>query len=1068
MGHDGRVTLPSRRTLALAAVLLAVCIAAWPLLSDGGLLNTRGGGDSPFLLQRLHQLELALADGHFPVRWMPDANYGFGYPFFNYYAPLSIYVAVVFRLLGFGYVHAIQLAQGLGFLVAAWATFRLATRWLESEWAGLLAAVAYSVAPFHMVNVYVRGDSLAEFWAMALYPLVLLASDDLMTADGAQRRAAALLALSYAALILTHNISALIFSPFLLLYLLLRSRRSARSFLVALRAPTLALTLGLALSASFWLPALAETTLVQMEPVTSGYFHFGNHFWDANLVQPSFFFDYDVAGRNAFRMGLVQTAVIVAGVLALLWHWRRQRDAGSPSPGPPSAGPIFIGAAFLVATFMITSLSRPLWEALPLLPFTQFPWRFLSVQALAGAILTGALALVPIRDRFRAGLALTAAALLVVTALGRLETDHLAITDDEVTAERLAQYEWFTGNIGSTVSAEYLPHTVQPRPYTSAWIERGARNRAQIVAGQATAQLTERQATTQTWEVTAGDGGATIVLPTLHWPGWTAVLDGAATASRPATGSGLVSLDVPAGAHTLTLSLGRTPVRLAAEWLSLAAVVLAGAVFVVGSGAPSGGGRPHLLARLSGLWFFLLPILLLALFLGLRSAPASEKAPQTWDFAQMAYLHPDPGGVHFDGGARLEGYDYETESVGPGETLEVTVAWAATGGEAATATLALVTPAVHRFQHAPSLFAHSRPLSPGATIYTLPIPEDAPAGLYAPRLTVEGATPLLASGQSRGALFLRPVRITEPDVPEADGGRPRPLQVRADNVSLAGHPPAIGAGSGLFDCASGRPAASRLLLHLSWRTATPLSRNLTASLRLVDAAGLELAQCDVQPGYGYRPSSLWPAGQWVDDLLALPLPDRLSPAAPYGLVVRLYDAQGDTALTRRLGEVVWEEETLLFRPTQPNFALPPEATSAAAFFGDVIGLRGYRLEQEAGTLALTLYWEALAAGQDDFVRFVHLVDPATGQIVQRFDGTTVQVDSIPRNGSYPTSQWLAGEIVADPVTLGSEGVPAGTYRVAVGFYPAQEPADRLPATGPQGQALPDNHALLPETVPVGR
>jgi len=224
----------------------------------------------------------------------------------------------------------------------------------------------------------------------------------------------------------------------------------------------------------------------------------------------------------------------------------------------------------------------------------------------------------------------------------------------------------------------------------------------------------------------------------------------------------------------------------------------------------------------------------------------------------------------------------------------------------------------------------------------------------------------------------------------------------------------------------------------------------------------------VQPGYGYQPSSIWPAGQWVHDLLALPLPDRLPPAAPYALLVRLYDGQGETALTRRLGEVAWQDETLVFRPTQPTFVLPADLTKAAASFAGAIALRGYRLEQDTDALALTLYWEALAAGRADLTRFVHLVDPATGQIVQRDDGTTVQVDSIPRNGSYPTSQWAAGEIVADPATLGTEGVPAGTYRLAVGFYPPQDPAARVPATGPQGQALPENHLLLPDTITIRR
>ena len=166
------------------AVVLVACVAAWPALSQPGLLNTRGGGDSPFLLQRLHQLTAALAEGHFPARWMPDAAYGDGYPFYNFYAPLSITIAAAFRLLGFSFVRAIHLAQLSGFIVAGLGAYYLGRRWLGSEWAGLLAAVAYTVAPFHMVNVYVRGDSLAEFWAMGWYPWVLLAAAKIVASGG--------------------------------------------------------------------------------------------------------------------------------------------------------------------------------------------------------------------------------------------------------------------------------------------------------------------------------------------------------------------------------------------------------------------------------------------------------------------------------------------------------------------------------------------------------------------------------------------------------------------------------------------------------------------------------------------------------------------------------------------------------------------------------------------------------------------------------------------------------------------------------------------------------------------
>ena len=132
---------------------------------------------------------------------------------------------------------------------------------------------------------------------------------------------------------------------------------------------------------------------------------------------------------------------------------------------------LFIIASFLIATLMITPLSRPLWDHLPLLPFTQFPWRFLSVQALFAALLTGGLVTgqgsipsprgrglgrgsSPPLPRSPAPLLSVAASLiLLASALLGLRTDHLILTDADVTAERLAQYEWFTGNIGTTISA---------------------------------------------------------------------------------------------------------------------------------------------------------------------------------------------------------------------------------------------------------------------------------------------------------------------------------------------------------------------------------------------------------------------------------------------------------------------------------------------------------------------------------------------------------------------------------------------------------------------------------------
>ena len=1023
-------------------VVVAVA-AAWPALSQPGLLNTRGGGDSPFLLQRLHQLTTALAGGHFPVRWMPDAAYGDGYPFYNYYAPLSIYIAAAFRGLGFSFVRAIHLAQLAGFVVAGLGAFYLGRRWLRSDWAGLLAAVAYTAAPFHMVNVYVRGDSLAEFWAMAWYPVVLLAADGLVAAERpARRRAVALFALAYAALILSHNISALIFSPFLLLYLALRlwlptrdhaSEASSPPAPLHARAPALllaALALAFALAAFFFVPALAEQDLAQLGPVTEGYFHYSNHFRGLDLVGRGLLFDYNPDGGVAFRLGLAQALGALAGAAVLLGR----------RPARRSPVVLFAAAAFAVAVVMITPLSRPLWDRLPLLPFTQFPWRFLSVAALFGALLTGGLATLPGRGAGPALAGVVGLVLLLAALLG-LRTDHLILTDADVTAARLAQYEWFTGNIGTTVSAEYLPPAAVPRPWTSAWLNDGARDRAVAVAGEiGAATLRARAATRQEWDITAGPAGATVVFPTLAWAGWGASIDGQPADTTAQPGSGRLTVAVPPGSHTVTLALTRTSLRLAAELLSLAAAIITAILLFA---PPLPRSPAPLLAALAAL-----VLLTAAAALLWRNDPRDLPAGDlTWDFAQMAYLHHDRGGVAFEDGTRLYEYGYSAEEISAGETLVVTLSMAP--GDGGAATLALVTPAAARppAEGAPTppvVAAATLPLDTTAPVFRLSIPADAPPGLYVPRLTLNGARPLLPSGGTRGELFLRPVRVES-------GIRDDELGIRNEKGDLD----VQAIGLAMRD-------ATTLDGHFAWYTARPLGARYQFSLRLQDAAGATLAQLDAQPGYGFQPSTLWPAGEWTADWLALRLPAAAPAAGEYPLVMRLYDAgSGQTVLTRRVGMVEWANGAWSARLHEPSSALPPDLSPTSAVFGQqrpLIALPGYRLVRDDATLRLTLYWQAAFDAPGEFTRFVHLLD-AAGAIVAQSDGA-------PAGDSYPTGQWVAGEVVSDTVTFDLSALPPGDYRLATGFYAPTEGLPRLDAATLDGP-LPDGRFLLPETITIG-
>jgi uncharacterized membrane protein len=78
-------------------VVLLICIlAVWPLLSRASLPE---GTDAELHIFRLHELGTLVRGGEFYPRWAPNFYHGYGYPIFNYYAPLTYYLALPLELL---------------------------------------------------------------------------------------------------------------------------------------------------------------------------------------------------------------------------------------------------------------------------------------------------------------------------------------------------------------------------------------------------------------------------------------------------------------------------------------------------------------------------------------------------------------------------------------------------------------------------------------------------------------------------------------------------------------------------------------------------------------------------------------------------------------------------------------------------------------------------------------------------------------------------------------------------------------------------------------------------------
>ncbi len=848
----------------LLALAISV-LAALPLFMGAGILNTRAGGDSPFLVQRVHQLAQSLRGGTFPARWMPDGAYGLGYPFFDFYAALPYYIAALLHLAGCGLLWAIKLTQLLGFLIAGMAMYGLTRKMGANRAGALLASAVYTAAPFHLANVYVRGDSLSEFYAFALYPLILWAV--LKVKERPSVEHVAWLAVSYALLIVCHNISAMLFTPLVGLWLVGEAvSHPGQGRWRRLGIGSMALALGLILSAWYWVPAIRERSLVQLQDQTTGYFYFAEHFRTVDLVQWNPVHDYTLDARhNPFSMGLVQGVLALVGLAILAVRAVRKEKL--------SAGQVVAAFSFLVYTWLITPSSRWIWEHVPLLPYAQFPWRLLSVQALTvGLLVTNIADLWPMRREQAAGLALLTACF----GLFGLRLDFLPLTEADITPQRLMLYETYSGNIGTTIRHEYLPKEMLPRPFVSGVQLNDGEKPAPLAleGGLSRAQLIKRTPSSETWELETV-APSLLAFHTTFYPGWEATVDGQAQGVEPLKGLGLVGLRLSPGAHRVELRLERTPVRRYTLWVS-ALGLLVWLVLVLYPCRRSARYRQGAVIVVIVLMAFILQILV-APEPSVEAAP--PKGPLVMDFDRAPYLHEEPGGIFF-GANRLLDYTLSASEIRPGEALEVTFHWRWAKG--AQVKVELVGATAHLFSPSPVWVQATADITVAYTTLKLLLPEDIPPGLYVPRLSVLQDGKLqnvyASNGMPMGTPALSPVKVTT-------GRRATGQEVALGHFGPEWALPVI-------DLVSVKTAwlEKRLLeVTLTWRTQRQAPLNYMLSLRLNRPDGSQLTSRDLPPLLGGYPTSLWVPGELVTDRVILVLPDDAAPGSGYQLEVVLYD-----------------------------------------------------------------------------------------------------------------------------------------------------------------------------------
>ncbi len=538
-------------------------LALAPLTAPGYFIYGHDARHSVYFLQ---MFDMSIRDGAWYPRWATDMVFGYGYPLWLLLAPIPFFAGEAFHLIGFDFVSAVKLVDGLALFLSVLAMYLFASHVLSKN-AAMVAAMVYAYIPYHLIDLYVRSDQ-AEQVAYVFPPLVFWAFHQLATTRNT--RYIRLAALGYAGLVLSHVLTAVLFTPIIGLYLILLvfMHRGKRLTLSALLHPAGSILLALGIAGVFILPIIFEQRFLTQEPLIGGFFNYSKHFSSlSQLLSP--FWGYGYAGENGNDQFSLQLGLIpVLLALLALFAWVKAK--------PELRWHIALfGCVVMAMVFAMLPLSSELWAPLAsVIAYVQFPWRLLIVAGFGLSFLSGTALQALTRednDEVSAFVPAVAIVLVLLTAnYGYTEPQHTDAVFNYQTQmefevkdrELLGDTVWMTGE------------RPQDSPLVAQYINGEPLQKAVALNEGATVQMLRHGGQSDAVRVESGTPTG-VMFYTRYFPGWAGWLDGQPVALQPYGEQGLTLVQAPSGSHLIEIRYVGTRVQQVGALISGASLLVA-------------------------------------------------------------------------------------------------------------------------------------------------------------------------------------------------------------------------------------------------------------------------------------------------------------------------------------------------------------------------------------------------------------------------------------------------------------------------------------------------------------
>lgn len=386
--------------------------------------------DGEWMVIRFSSFYQEIRNGQFPVRFLHRLNDGYGYPVATFLYPGFMYVATIFKAIGFGFITSIKLV----FLLSVVSAFVGSYFWLSryfSRLSSIVGAAMYIYHPYFLWDIYKRG-SVGEVLVLGIAPFLLYFLD---------RDRWVFASILGAFSLISHNTLALFIFPLSIVYYSISHYKKIES-LIVIKKLCFYVFFSLGISSFFWVPAVRELKLTIFDTVV--------------VSDWRDFFVRDIALAGWLSV------IIFCASGSILFHSNKKHFRLV----------LFMMGLFTIGVFLASPFSSYLWSDWLLGRIVQFPFRFLSVVIITTSFLAAYIAQIFLEKR-KIIFSIIAVSVVVLVNVSWAKPSNYKQVDD-------AYYQ--TNEATTTVQNEYMPVWVRTEPsqHASVPMERLDENTVQI------------------------------------------------------------------------------------------------------------------------------------------------------------------------------------------------------------------------------------------------------------------------------------------------------------------------------------------------------------------------------------------------------------------------------------------------------------------------------------------------------------------------------------------------------------------------------------------------------------